>query len=92
MIHQFIFVGPTPDLSAEALQGYWVNFHAVNYAAKIPQILRYLVATRRSGMHIRSALRYSARCRYSHGSLHAYDGKLPLDIALEEFGRTPPYC
>lgn len=46
MIHQFIFAGPKPGLSAEAFQSYWVNFHAVDYAAKIPQIRRYLVATR----------------------------------------------
>ncbi len=46
MIHQFIFAGPKPGLSAEAFKSYWVNFHAVDYAAKIPQIRRYLVATR----------------------------------------------
>jgi hypothetical protein len=46
LIHQFIFAGPKPGLSAEAFQGYWVNFHAVDYAAKIPQIRQYLVATR----------------------------------------------
>jgi len=48
MIHQFIFAGPKPGLSAEAFQSYWVNFHAVDYAAKIPQIRQYLVATRLS--------------------------------------------
>jgi hypothetical protein len=46
LIHQYIFAGPKPGLSAEAFQSYWVNFHAVEYAAKIPQIRRYLVATR----------------------------------------------
>jgi len=46
IIHQYIFAGPKPGLSAEAFQSYWVNFHAVDYAAKIPQIKRYLVATR----------------------------------------------
>jgi len=46
MIHQFIFAAPKPGLSAEAFQSYWVNFHAVDYAAKIPQIRKYLVATR----------------------------------------------
>jgi hypothetical protein len=46
MIHQFIFAGPKPGLSAGAFQSYWVNFHAVDYAAKIPQIVQYLVATR----------------------------------------------
>ena len=46
LIHQYIFAGPKPELSAAAFQSYWVNFHAVDYAAKIPQIKRYLVATR----------------------------------------------
>jgi hypothetical protein len=46
LIHQYIFAGPKPGLAAEAFQSYWVNFHAVDYAAKIPQIKRYLVATR----------------------------------------------
>ncbi len=45
-IHQYIFAGPKPGLSVEAFQSYWVNFHAMDYAAKIPQIKRYLVATR----------------------------------------------
>src|SRR5271157_3914433 len=46
LIHQYIFAGPKPGLTAEAFQSYWVNFHAVDYVAKIPQIRRYLVATR----------------------------------------------
>ena len=46
MIHQFIFAGPKPGLSPEAFHNYWVNFHAVDYAAKIRQIRQYLVATR----------------------------------------------
>ena len=46
MIHQFIFAGPKPGLSPEAFRNYWVNFHAVDYAAKIRQIRQYLVATR----------------------------------------------
>ncbi len=46
MIHQLIFAGPKPGLSAAAFQSYWVNFHAIDYAAKIPQIKQYLVATR----------------------------------------------
>jgi len=45
-IHQYIFAGPRPGLTAQAFQSYWVNFHAVDFAAKIPQIRRYLVATR----------------------------------------------
>jgi len=46
MIHQFIFAGPKPGLAADAFNSYWVNFHAVDYAAKIRQIRQYLVATR----------------------------------------------
>lgn len=46
MIHQFIFAGPKPGRSAKAFQSYWLNFHAVDYAARIPQIRRYLVAPR----------------------------------------------
>lgn len=46
MIHQFIFAGPKPNLSAEAFKSYWINFHAISYAAKIPQIQQYLVAER----------------------------------------------
>lgn len=46
IIHQYIFAGPKPGLSAAAFQSYWLNFHAVDFAAKIPQIKRYLVATR----------------------------------------------
>lgn len=45
MIHQLIFAGPKPGLSAEAFQSYWINFHAKDYAAKISQIKQYLVAT-----------------------------------------------
>lgn len=46
MIHQFIFAGPKPGLADDAFTSYWVNFHAVDYAAKIPQIRQYLVAAR----------------------------------------------
>jgi hypothetical protein len=46
MIHQFIFAGPKPGLSPAAFQMYWVHFHAVEFTRKIPQIRRYLVATR----------------------------------------------
>jgi hypothetical protein len=46
MIHQFIFAGPKPGLSAEAFQSYWINFHAVDFAARIPQIRQYLVSRR----------------------------------------------
>jgi hypothetical protein len=46
MIHQFIFAGPKPGLADDAFTSYWINFHAVDYAAKIPQIKQYLVAAR----------------------------------------------
>jgi hypothetical protein len=46
MIHQFIFAAPKPGMNAQEFQDYWVNNHAVNYAAKIPQIVRYLIDTR----------------------------------------------
>lgn len=46
MIHQFIFAGPKPGLADDAFTSYWINFHAVDYAAKIPQIRQYLVAAR----------------------------------------------
>jgi hypothetical protein len=46
MIHQFIFAGPKPGLSAEAFNSYWRNFHAVEFAAKIKQIRQYLISTR----------------------------------------------
>src|SRR5437868_430797 len=48
MIHQFIFAGPKPGLPTSAFQSYWRHFHAVDFAAKIPQIRQYLVATRLS--------------------------------------------
>ncbi len=46
MIHQFIFAAPKPGLSVDAFNSYWMNFHAVDFAAKIPQIKQYLVAPR----------------------------------------------
>ena len=46
MIHQFIFAGPKPGMSAEDFQSYWLNVHAVNYASRIVQIRQYLIATR----------------------------------------------
>src|SRR5579883_330124 len=46
MIHQFIFAGPKPGLTAVAFQSYWVNFHAADYASKIPQIRQYSISTR----------------------------------------------
>lgn len=46
MIHQFILAAPKPGMTAQEFQDYWVNVHAVQYAAKIPQIKRYLIDTR----------------------------------------------
>lgn len=46
MLHQFIFAAPKPGMSVQDFQDYWVNTHAVTYAAKIPQIRRYSVDTR----------------------------------------------
>ncbi|MFJ6654807.1 EthD domain-containing protein [Streptomyces sp. NPDC091377] len=45
MIHQFILAAPKPGMTAQEFQDYWVNTHAVQYAAKIPQIRKYLVDT-----------------------------------------------
>lgn len=33
-------------MSEAAFQAYWVDIHAVRYAARIPQVRKYLVATR----------------------------------------------
>ncbi|MFQ4142639.1 EthD family reductase [Chlorogloeopsis sp. ULAP02] len=46
MIHQLIFAHPKPGMTEKEFQNYWVNFHAVYYASKIPQIKRYLIDTR----------------------------------------------
>jgi len=46
MIHQFIFAGPKPGMTAAEFQDYWVHVHAVKYASKISQIRRYLIDTR----------------------------------------------
>lgn len=46
MIHQHIFAGPKPGMSAKEFQDYWVNVHAVQYAGRIPQFRRYVVDTR----------------------------------------------
>ncbi|MGW4019888.1 EthD domain-containing protein [Streptomyces sp. NPDC005009] len=45
MIHQFILAAPKPGMTAQEFQDYWVNVHAVQYAAKIPQIRKYMVDT-----------------------------------------------
>jgi len=46
MIHQHIFACPKPGMTEAEFQRYWVEEHAVKYAAKIPQIRRYMVCTR----------------------------------------------
>ncbi|MEV7775725.1 EthD family reductase [Kitasatospora sp. NPDC086791] len=46
MIHQIILAHPKPGMSEREFQRYWVEEHAVRYAAKIPQIKRYCVDTR----------------------------------------------
>ncbi|MGW3995035.1 EthD domain-containing protein [Amycolatopsis sp. NPDC004772] len=46
MIHQLIFAHPKPGMSEQEFQRYWVEEHAVRYAAKIPQIRKYLIDTR----------------------------------------------
>jgi uncharacterized protein (TIGR02118 family) len=46
VIHQLIFAHPRPGMTEAEFQAYWVDVHAVRYASKIPQIRRYLVATR----------------------------------------------
>lgn len=46
MIHQLIFAHPRPGMSEREFQRYWLDVHAVRYAAKIPQIRKYLIDTR----------------------------------------------
>lgn len=46
MIHQHIFASPRPGMTEAAFQDYWLNTHAVQYAAKIPQIRRYRLGMR----------------------------------------------
>ncbi|MFI8461625.1 EthD family reductase [Kitasatospora sp. NPDC085464] len=46
MIHQIILAHPKPGMSEREFQRYWIEEHAVRYAAKIPQIKRYCVDTR----------------------------------------------
>jgi hypothetical protein len=46
MIHQHIWASPKPGMTEQEFQDYWLNYHAVNFAAKIPQILAYSVDTR----------------------------------------------
>lgn len=46
MIHQLIFAAPKPGMTEEEFQRYWLTVHAVQYAAKIPQIRKYKIDTR----------------------------------------------
>jgi len=46
MIHQHIFASPKPGMTEAAFQDYWLNVHAVKFASKIPQILRYKIDLR----------------------------------------------
>ncbi|WP_449062738.1 EthD domain-containing protein [Planomonospora algeriensis] len=46
MIHQFILAAPKPGMTAAEFQDYWTNVHAVKFAARIPQIRRYLIDSR----------------------------------------------
>jgi uncharacterized protein (TIGR02118 family) len=46
MIHQLVFAHPKPGMTEEDFQRYWLEVHAPNYAAKIPQIRKYCVDTR----------------------------------------------
>ncbi len=43
MIHQLIFANPKPGMEVLDFQNYWLNIHAVKYASKIPQIVRYRI-------------------------------------------------
>jgi hypothetical protein len=45
-IHQYIFAGPRAQPEGRGILSYRVNFHVVDFAARVPQIKRYLVATR----------------------------------------------
>ena len=46
MIHQHIFASPKPGMTEAAFQDYWLNVHAVKFASKIPQIVRYKIDLR----------------------------------------------
>lgn len=46
MIHQLIFAYPKPGMTEQEFQKYWLEVHAVQFASKIPQIRKYLIATR----------------------------------------------
>lgn len=46
MIHQLIFAHPKPGMSERDFQAYWKDVHAPTYAAKIPQIRKYMLNLR----------------------------------------------
>jgi EthD domain len=46
VIHQLIFAAPKPGMTEQEFHRYWLDVHAVQYAAKIPQIRRYKIDTR----------------------------------------------
>ncbi len=46
MIHQHILAAPRPGLSDFEFQDYWRYVHALKFARKIPQILKYKVNSR----------------------------------------------
>jgi len=46
MIHQLIFASPRPGMSEAEFQDYWRYVHAIQFAAKIPQIRKYKVNSR----------------------------------------------
>jgi uncharacterized protein (TIGR02118 family) len=48
MIHQHILAAPRPGMSEAEFQDYWRFVHALQYAAKIPQIRKYKVDARLS--------------------------------------------
>lgn len=45
MVHQLIFTNPKPGMTVKGFQKRWINNHAVNFASKIAQIVRYKIDT-----------------------------------------------
>ncbi|GAB1540812.1 hypothetical protein NUACC21_34810 [Scytonema sp. NUACC21] len=46
MIHQIAFTHPKPGMSEKDFQDYWKKVHAIEYASKVSQIKRYMIASR----------------------------------------------
>lgn len=46
MIHQLIFAYQKPGMTEAEFQHYWLDVHGPRYAARIPQIRKYLIDTR----------------------------------------------